>query len=528
MVYMVQNGATAAIAGSSELLLFDCDKFITSWDFDQGDFRFIQRSNCIRELRKVVGNADIPEETFVDACLLAGSQFLPTLPILESPQRNKMPKPLAAMEMIWGTGRTGITVVQAYSDDPRLKELDYLDNYRKARMTIKHQSYITKEGRIENRNQSQMPNDANEFIGQRLPDELYHYLSRGFVDPRLLTWRAVGEIIEVVPADGGDSVGYRDLVSSKLIPHRKTALNLLSSNMHYWFQHHSVTVRCWFPDVTGKPVTVEINMGIMEETRQAVGAWYVREERFGPVVLQHKVGDKLTHTKYIADLSNSRVESWVARFCPSRMKILFPNPAKPEIPRMCVDPSFSDTATDILQPLSSEREVLYNSIWRFLALRDYVDTKHNLTAWGKMLATVISGLKGNAQLEEAAVLAVELLRLDMLNGDASMFPNYNGSPLRGDPSELHYDIGDLPRTDISAESDRKYALLISRLSGLGTLHHKAIGFTGPLSKSLLGYNSVIKAVRGAVRDIVEVGATHIFLTASTKRANIDFAHLGVK
>ena len=59
-----------------------------------------------------------------------------------------------------------------------------------------------------------------------------------------------------------------------------------------------------------------------------------------------------------------------------------------------------------------------------------MDVNHSLTAWGKVLASVIAGLKGNAELEEAAVIAVELLRLGILNAE-NMF-QYNGAPMRGD------------------------------------------------------------------------------------------------
>lgn len=94
--------------------------------------------------------------------------------------------------------------------------------------------------------------------------------------------------------------------------------------------------------------------------------------------------------------------------------------------------AFSTLADLFIQFLSSDTEVLYNSLWRFLAVRDYVDTKHNLTNWGKMLVAVIAALDGKPQLEEAAFLAVELLRLDMLNGDKAMCAPYFGSPFRGD------------------------------------------------------------------------------------------------
>jgi hypothetical protein len=81
--------------------------------------------------------------------------------------------------------------------------------------------------------------------------------------------------------------------------------------------------------------------------------------------------------------------------------------------------------------LSTADEVLYNSIWRFLALREYVDAEHNLTAWGKVLVAAIAGLKGRSDLEDATVIAVELLRLGTLTGEINMFPTYNGAPMRG-------------------------------------------------------------------------------------------------
>ena len=79
--------------------------------------------------------------------------------------------------------------------------------------------------------------------------------------------------------------------------------------------------------------------------------------------------------------------------------------------------------------MTTTDEILYNALWRFLALREYVDQNHNLTAWGKVLISVITTLNGNKELEEAAVMAVELLRLGILN-DSNMF-HYNGAPMRG-------------------------------------------------------------------------------------------------
>ena len=186
----------AAISGSSELLLFGCDKFITSWDLEADTFKWLKRSKCITDLRKYTRDAEISDDVFVDACVLAGTHFLPTLPSLESPNRNKQPKPVSAIDMIMSQGRTGYSVVMNSKDDPRFEQTDYFDKYRKARLAVKHHPVLTSEGRIEPLLQTQLPNDSHEFIGQRLPDEVFYYMSKGLINSRVLNCRASSEITE--------------------------------------------------------------------------------------------------------------------------------------------------------------------------------------------------------------------------------------------------------------------------------------------------------------------------------------------
>lgn len=80
--------------------------------------------------------------------------------------------------------------------------------------------------------------------------------------------------------------------------------------------------------------------------------------------------------------------------------------------------------------LTSKTEVLNNAVWRFLQLREYVDSKHNLTVWGQALVTVLDKLDGQKELEEPAFLAVELARLGLLH-PRNMFPTYIGGAGRG-------------------------------------------------------------------------------------------------
>ncbi|KAF2743587.1 PIN domain-like protein [Sporormia fimetaria CBS 119925] len=79
----LQENIVQAVAGPLELLLFACDRVIAYWDFttaihQTGTFRFISRSRCMGELKKVSQNGSLSDDQFIDALLLAGTHFFPT------------------------------------------------------------------------------------------------------------------------------------------------------------------------------------------------------------------------------------------------------------------------------------------------------------------------------------------------------------------------------------------------------------------------------------------------------------------
>lgn len=319
-------------------------------------------------------------------------------------------------------------------EDPRFEQLNYLDRYRKARLAVKNHPILTRDGDYKPLNSNQLPNDAHEYLGARLPNEVYYYLSHGLINARILQWRTTCEIYEVPPMDGGESPEYRKLVSSTISPLRTTAINLLSSALHNWYRHKDLTLRCWFSDSTGKPQSSVISMKGLPETSTIVDTWNVKETTFKPVVEQHKVSRTAEHANNSRS-TNGIQGMWTSRRRHSRLTgcRLCPKDGQQEEHQERKHHVQFNRMQNVTfpQPLSTLDEIVYNSIWRFLAARDYVDANHNLTLWGKVLATVIASLKGKAELEDGAVLAVEMMRLGLLNGDINMFPEYNGAPIRG-------------------------------------------------------------------------------------------------
>lgn len=69
-------------------------------------------------------------------------------------------------------------------------------------------------------------------------------------------------------------------------------------------------------------------------------------------------------------------------------------------------------------------------MWRFLQLRGYVDDKHNPTAWGKCLEQALSAVDPADNLEDAIFIAIEMLRMNLLN-TKHWFSHVSGGPMRG-------------------------------------------------------------------------------------------------
>lgn len=270
-------------------MLFECDRLITSWEFEDNQFRWVKRSKCISDLERCANSGTVTEDIFVDALLLAGTPFLPTLPNLNSPNRTDLLKPHGAIKMIMSAGKTGYSVVINNHDDPRFKQMSYVERYRTARLAVKNHPIYTSDGKIEPLNVNDLPNNAVEYLKSRLPDEVYHYLSTGLINTRILQWRTTLKIFDVPPMDGGESPEYRALVSSKLTPLRTNAITLLSSSLHNWYRHNNLEQRCWYSDPNAAPQNITV-VGTPEYLT-VVDSWNVKEAVFKDQVSQYKVID---------------------------------------------------------------------------------------------------------------------------------------------------------------------------------------------------------------------------------------------
>jgi Temperature dependent protein affecting M2 dsRNA replication len=78
------------------------------------------------------------------------------------------------------------------------------------------------------------------------------------------------------------------------------------------------------------------------------------------------------------------------------------------------------------------------------------------------------------------------------------------------------------------DEERTFNMLVSRVACIGKLRHKNIGYSGPLSRQLLSFRSLISTVRATLRDLIEVVLAGLLLSGDADRDRKDWTEMGSK
>lgn len=141
-----------------------------------------------------------------------------------------------------------------------------------------HHVIFTEEGKAEPLHSETAPSDVHEFIGQRLPEELYFYLSKGMIGPQVVDMLATGELVVVAPFDNGDADEYRKFLDA-LNPLRLQALSLLAQPLNRYWVSKEVNVHYWFDkNIQRKLVHKDVVPTPYELTKK----WNVKEKTLRP------------------------------------------------------------------------------------------------------------------------------------------------------------------------------------------------------------------------------------------------------
>ncbi|KAI0434696.1 nuclease-like protein [Xylaria sp. FL1042] len=473
---MIDSDQISAIMGYQELLLYPIqDLVIRRIDWETGIFTVIQKKSIIKNLA-------VTESMFIDAVLMTGTSFLPAFPPLkEQSITPRQPSNVQdAVNLLRTSEKSVANACNSFNDILSKRDPNWLQKYRRARMSVEHFIFIDETGEIKVSNYETLTHDNWEYLGYRLPEELYHYLDRGLIGGRLPSWISHGRIVVFPTLDGVSSPEYRHLVTDQLMGLRQLAVFLVLPRMNRGIQFKPINVRLWYDDKYSHKIEYRPQDPQALKAIQQVHTWDVKMDavkQFFPNAKHASV-----HFEVLALKNPDFAKSTIAK-------------AKP-------------------RDIGSGDLVLSITLWRYLHLRGYVNDNHQLTSWGEALAKSLEALEPTVSkhaavpgLFEAVLLAYELLRLDHLN-TRNQHGELNGLPMNG------------------SDDDKASLLLISRCAILLKLRHQANGYTGPLSKNFLCFRSLSSSVRESCRDLFEAIVASLFLYAQAEREREDYLYIG--
>lgn len=517
-----------SIYGATEILLFDrVDNLITQLNLSESTFQFVSKQSILNELR-------CNEEQFLDIGLLAGSDLCATFPALQDsslgapPPHAGAPPNLRQINELVKQYKGGYPLVAAFEHHPNVQKNNYVDQFCRARTTIKFCLVLSaEEGRvlplplatppppsplgsapahvapngagpaaggapIGSSNggtpiltAADVPLDLHEVFSHRLPDEVFLHLSRGLVGYQILYSLTSGHVTEAPPLDNGESEDYRRYVRETLTETpqspRCVAVALAASVLNGFWSSRKLSGIYYFSPSNDYPIPHDSAATLQLINR--VNQWNV-SNRF----IEEELRRQNSSTIDIALCLGATTSDQLA----SRTKT----------PRV----KLPDGSTSALE---KKDEIVANTIWRMLELRGFLNHAHLHTPYARALYLALKSSRLNDKLQEPLFLALELLRGGVLHANYFGGRSYSGGPSFG------------------SDAEKRHMLLVMRTVSLLQMTFKPAQWTAPLSRELLVFNSFVKSTSRAMRNLVEMISMSLLLRGDGRRNRDDYLDISL-
>lgn len=461
-----ETGYIHAVFASNDYLLYPCERVILDMNFQQGEFSWIEK-------RSLLNAAQLNEDQFLDACLLAGFDYISTNALVLKFNGGRFSFQ-AAVDIVkqFGNGYNGI-MSNYDANDPANEEQRV--QFMRVKSIISSQPVLTDDGTVLPLSMMNTPGDLYDLVGPKYPDVVYRYLSKGVINPQVLNTLATSLLVESHPLCSGEMDEYRRFVtSSNLYNLRGYALAFLTQSLNQFWTEKQVYAYHWFDFERSHllPTRNEISQNV-----------------------------ELMSWDFVKYINVKKGE------CLGVVKIL----------KMLEDPKFSKDT--ILKQEKGDKERSQQSIWlaalcQVLELRGFILKNHHTSPIGHALLKALMpthnknspalATKEKESLADLVWLVLELFQTKY----AFQLDPYNPS-------------FDFAVQDFSGNQDatiNKYVWFLSRLACLVPFESKGVAYDGPhLSKDLLGFVAFVKNLKRSLRNVVEMSLLSYLISAS----NID-------
>jgi len=474
LAHFVEQGVVQTVFGPPGLLLYGMPSAIIQLDFGKSTFDWV-------DLKTVLSKWGITKEQFVDACMLAGTEYCLTYPYL-----NLGHFQLANQQ----GGRFNFdTAVHLVKQAPLVNWMqtfptedmkgDHQDGYAICKVLV-HNSPILHVadqtirplGANSPGREPQVPCDFHQIMGEKLPNSLYYLMLYGIISHKLPQALAKGEWTDK-SQPLVDTQEFRNLLL-ELQDYRETSLGLVARHLQPAFQKKRVLCKAFYEPHTGR-------QGLAGNE----ASWPPDARIMTPKCPLQGLRWNIKQDAVAAEMKRQGAEGVDIKFCLNWHRNEFQNDG--QLVKGVNTAGYPACSNDA----NSLAALIHLMVLEHLELIASPDG--GMTVLGDVLADT------PRQFQEPCLVALELMKFGILSGEP-----FDAQPDRPFPEQVNY-----PKAP--AEKDTKAKLLLSRVMSLIPMKLKNDMWNADVDFDLAAFHSLVRILKRALRQLTEASLASTLL-----------------
>eukprot|EP00928_Gymnodinium_smaydae_P058849 TRINITY_DN4205_c0_g2_i1.p1 TRINITY_DN4205_c0_g2~~TRINITY_DN4205_c0_g2_i1.p1 ORF type:complete len:756 (-),score=125.96 TRINITY_DN4205_c0_g2_i1:80-2347(-) len=475
LAHFAEQGVVQAVFGPPGLLLYGVQSVIIHMDIPRNKFEWVDLDGVLRKL-------EITRDQFVDACMLAGTEYCLTYPYfnLNNFQQPQAPGRFNFDQVISIAKQAPlINWMQTYPTEEM--KADHVDGYCTCKVLVHNSPVlhlpdytIRPLGGNADTQQPVVPFDFNLIMGEKLPTVLYFLLCKGFVSHKMPQALGKGEWIDK-SQPLVDTTEFRSLIQD-LTEYRQNALGLIAQHLHKSFQEKRIVLKgYWEPHVVRQSSPGH-------EDKLPPDARIIKPTL--PTGLKWNINGKLLEE----EMKRQGVDQIDFRFC-LQWHAYQSEIEGPLIPSQGgYGPPYPACSNDT----NSLAALVHLMVLENLEL---IADDGGMTVLGNELKDT------PRHLQEPTLVALEMMKFGVLTSE----PFESAQPDRPFPEQVNY-----PRAP--APQRVKAVLLLSRVMSLVPMKLKSDMWNADVDFDLAAFHSLVRVLKRTLRQLVEASLASVLMS----------------
>lgn len=475
LAHFAEQGEVSAVFGPPGLLLYGIPTVIIHLNFSHSVFDWV-------DLDVVLNKWGIVWDQFVEACMLAGTEYCLTYPYLNLHHFQPAPSPTGRSQFNFDAAvniikqAPLINWMQTFPTEDMKN--DHVDGYCICKVLVQSSPVLHLQDQsirpLGAGNSSvgapQVSHDFSSIMGERLPQSLYYLLLSGVISHKLPQALAKGEWTDK-SQPLVDTTEFRTLLND-LQDYREVALGLIARHLHAGFQTKKILCKAFWESST-------IRQGISANQPNLPAEARVITPR-----MTSGLKWNITTAAVKAEMERQGVDRVDFRFC-----------LKWHAKEFQDDGPLIKTLTKPGYPTSSPDENSLAALVHFMLLERLELIDHEDGG-----ATVLSNaLKDTPQnLQEPCLVALELMKFGILTGEP-----FDAAD-KAFPPKVNYPTAPAPPHVTSM-------LLLTRVMSLVPMRLRNDMWNADVDFDLAAFHALVRVLKRTLRQLVEASLASILL-----------------